>query len=63
MWLTGLDVASLSTLSRQALEAHGLTQARVRASRVHEGRSHGLVVDDCGILENPMSGERKRASW
>lgn len=53
MWLTGFDVPSLSTLYLdKPLKAHTLMQAIARANRVHEGKTNGLIVDYCGILQH-----------
>lgn len=53
MWLTGFDVPSLSTLYLdKPLKAHTLMQAIARANRVNEGKTNGLVVDYCGILQH-----------
>jgi type I restriction enzyme R subunit len=53
MWLTGVDVPSLSTLYLdKPLKAHTLMQAIARANRINEGKNNGLIVDYCGILKN-----------
>ena len=53
MWLTGFDVPSLSTLYLdKPLKAHTLMQAIARANRVNEGKTNGLIVDYCGILQH-----------
>jgi len=46
MWITGFDVASLSTLYLdKPLKSHTLMQTIARANRVHEGKNNGLIVD------------------
>ena len=53
MWMTGFDVPCLSTLYLdKSLKAHTLMQAIARANRVHEGKTNGLIVDYCGILNH-----------
>lgn len=52
MWMTGFDVPCLSTLYLdKPLKAHTLMQAIARANRVYEGKTNGLIVDYCGVLQ------------
>ena len=52
MWLTGLDVPSLSTLYLdKPMKGHTLMQAIARANRVFPGKSCGIVVDYVNVFK------------
>ena len=51
MWLTGFDVANLSTLYLdKPMKSHTLMQAIARANRVYEGKECGLIIDYLNIF-------------
>ncbi|HBY57389.1 MAG TPA: DEAD/DEAH box helicase [Candidatus Atribacteria bacterium] len=53
MWLTGFDVASLSTIYLdKPMKNHTLMQAIARANRVFKDKPNGLIVDYIGIFRN-----------
>lgn len=53
MWLTGLDVKSLSVIYLdKPLKAHTLMQTIARANRVCEGKNNGLIVDYIGVIKS-----------